>query len=138
MRVYQFRHFGSFGKSIRSSHFCGDAAGEGVNTVVVGIAAGGAACGVGVPVGVAAGACSGIPDCKTELVPLMNGSDKHSANNMKPAAAAMVILASSDAVPRGPNAVLETELENNAPASALPGCNSTAMTRTAHESMNSP
>ena len=68
----------------------------------------------------------------------MNGKDKHNAINMKPAAAPMVIFDSNVCVPRGPKAVLDTELENNAPASALPGCSSTAMIKTTHERMNSP
>ena len=104
--------------------------------VAAGVAAAGVACGVGV--GVAAGACSGIPDCNTEVVPFMNGRDRHNANNMKPAAAPIVSLDSNVCVPRGPKAVLDTELENNAPASALPGCSSTAMTRMMHERMNNP
>ena len=106
--------------------------------VAAGVAAAGVACGVGVGVGVAAGACSGIPDCNTEVVPFMNGRDRHNANNMKPAAAPIVSLDSNVCVPRGPKAVLDTELENNAPASALPGCSSTAMTRMMHERMNNP
>lgn len=68
----------------------------------------------------------------------MNGRDKHNASSINPAAAAMVILDSNVCVPRGPKAVLDTELENNAPASALPGCSSTAMTKTTHERMNNP
>jgi len=107
------------------------------DALVVGAAAGATGVGVTCGVGVAAGA-SGIPDCKTDVVPLMNGSDRHSANNMNAAAAPMVIFASSVCVPRGPNAVLETELENNAPASALPGCNKTARTKTTHDRMNNP
>ena len=106
--------------------------------VDVGTLAGAAADGVGCGVGVAAGADSGIPDCNTELVPFTNGSDKHNANSMNAAAAPIVILASTLCVPRGPNAVLETELENNAPASALPGCKSTATTRTMQARINNP
>ena len=117
-------------------------AGEGVNTVEVGTATGaaveGAACGVAAGVAVGVGIDSPIPDCKTELVPLINGSDKQRAISMKAAAAPMVIFASSVCVPRGPKAVLETELENNAPASALPGCNNTATTKTIQARMNSP
>jgi len=115
-----------------------EASGEGVNTVEVGTAAGAAAVGVGCGVGVAAGADSGRPDCNTEVVPFMKGNDRHSANNMNAAAAPIVIFASTLCVPRGPKAVLETELENNAPASALPGCNSTATTRTTHDRINNP
>jgi hypothetical protein len=51
------------------------------------------------------------------------------ASNIKAAAAPMVILAKSVCVPRGPKAVLETLLEKSAPASALPGCKSTATIR---------
>jgi hypothetical protein len=54
-------------------------------------------------------------------VPVIAGSDSIKANNMNPAAAPIVIFDNNVCVPLGPNAVLETELENNAPASALPG-----------------
>ena len=79
-----------------------------------------------------------MPDCSTELVPLMNGNDRHNATIMKAAAAPMVIFASNVWVPRGPNAVLETELENKAPASALPGCNSTATIKMMQDRINNP
>jgi hypothetical protein len=106
-----------------------------------GAAAEGAACGVAVGVavgvGVAAG-CSGIPDCNTEVVPLMNGSERHIASSINPAAAPIVIFESNVCVPRGPKAVLDTELENRAPASALPGCSSTATIKMTHARMNSP
>ena len=68
----------------------------------------------------------------------MNGRDKHSASSMNPAAAPMVSFDNNVCVPRGPKAVLDTELENNAPASALPGCSSTAIIRMTHERMNNP
>lgn len=123
------------------SHLLFDASGDGVRAVDVGTAAGaaadGVACGVAVGVGVAA-ACSGNPDCRTEVVPLMNGRDKDIAVNIKAAAAPIVIFPRMLCVPRGPNAVLETELENNAPASALPGCNKTTTTRMTHDRMNNP
>ena len=64
---------------------------------------------------------SDTPDCSTELVPLIAGNDSVKAVSMKATAAPIVIFASRVCVPRGPNAVLETELVNNAPASALPG-----------------
>ena len=112
--------------------------GDGVNTVDVGTAAGAAGVGVAWGVGVAAGADSGSPDCSTDVVPLMNGSDKHNANIMNDAAATMVIFASSVCVPRGPKAVLDTELENSAPASALPGCSNTARIKVTHDRMNNP
>jgi len=68
----------------------------------------------------------------------MNGSERHKAINMNPAAAPIVIFASSVWVPRGPNAVLDTELENRAPASAFPGCSSTATIKMTHARMNNP
>lgn len=68
----------------------------------------------------------------------MNGRDKHNASSIKLAAAPMVIFDSNVCVPRGPKAVLDTELENNAPASALPGCSNTAMIKTTHARMNNP
>ena len=68
----------------------------------------------------------------------MNGRDKQSASNMNPAAEPMVILDNNVAVPRGPKAVLDAELENSAPASALPGCKSTAITRMMQERINNP
>jgi hypothetical protein len=71
--------------------------------------------------GCGVGAFSELVDCKTECEPVTAGKESISAINMKDAAAAMVIFASTLAVPRGPNAVLETLLENNAPASDLPG-----------------
>ncbi len=115
-----------------------DGAGEGVSTVEVGTAAGAdTGVGVGVAVGVAAG-CSGAPDCNTELVPVMNGSERHRPSTIKEAAAPIVIFESRVCVPRGPNAVLETELENSAPASALPGCNRIVSTRTTHARINNP
>ena len=115
-----------------------EGAGEGVSTVDVGAATGaGAGVGVGVAVGVAAG-CSGAPDCNTELVPVMTGRERESASNINAAAAPIVIFESSVCVPRGPNAVLETELENKAPASAFPGCNKIVSTRTMHARINNP
>jgi hypothetical protein len=100
-------------------------AGEGLSMVDVGTATGaagvGVVCGVAAGAGVATGTCSGTPDCKTEVVPVIAGSDSINANNMNPAAAPMVIFDNNVWVPLGPNAVLETELENNAPASAFPG-----------------
>ena len=91
-----------------------------VTTVEVGTATG-AVCTVAAGEGDGSGACSGTPDCKTERVPVIAGNESINANNMNPAAAPIVIFDSSVCVPLGPNAVLETELENNAPASALPG-----------------
>ncbi len=109
-------------------------AGDGVKTVEVGTATGA----VGVAAGVGTASCSGTPDCKTDLVPVTIGRDSTKANNMKPMAAPIVIFDSSVCVPRGPNAVLDTELENSAPASAFPGCSKTVTTRMMHDKINSP
>ena len=73
-------------------------------------------CGVGVAV------ASGAADCKTECVPVTAGRESISATNMKAAAAPIVIFDKMLAVPRGPKAVLETELENKSPAPDFPGC----------------
>ena len=84
-----------------------------------GAAGEGCCAGAGVGVGVAAGALS---DCSTEREPVRSGRPSVSASNMNAAAAPIVVLANKLAVPRGPKAVLESVLENSAPASALPGC----------------
>ena len=112
-------------------------AGDGaVSIVEVGTATG--ANGVGVATGVGSASCSGTPDCKTDRVPLIAGSDSIKANNMKPIAAPIVIFDSSVCVPRGPNAVLETELENSAPASDFPGWSRIVTTRMMHDRIKSP
>jgi hypothetical protein len=111
-------------------------AGDGVETVAVGTAD--CAAGVGVAAGVGGASCSGTPDCKTDLVPVIIGNESIRANNMNPAAAPIVIFDSSVCVPLGPNAVLDTELENNAPASDFPGCSKTVTTRMMHDNIKSP
>ena len=132
MRVYQFRHFGSYGKGCQTfnvaGHFfvgafdgCGRTVDVGAAAGFVGAAVVGVACVVAAGDGDGRGTCSGTPDCRTEVVPVIAGSDSIKANNMKPAAAPMVIFDNKVCVPLGPNAVLETELENSAPASAFPG-----------------
>lgn len=68
----------------------------------------------------------------------MPGNESVSASSMKRAAAPTVILASRVCVPRGPKAVLETELVKSAPASAFPGCNSTEAISTMHVNINNP
>ena len=109
----------------------GDAAGAAGDAVG---AAGDACCaGVGVAVGARAGA-----DCNTDRVPVKIGKPSANAINMNATAAPIVIFARRLAVPRGPNAVLESELENSAPASALPGCNRITTIRMTHASMNRP
>lgn len=93
--------------------------------------AAGEGCGVGV------GVDSGAADCSTEREPVTAGNDNISASNMKPAAAPIVIFDKMLAVPRGPNAVLETLLENRSPAPDLPGCKSTTIINMRHAKMNS-
>ena len=143
VRVYQFRHFGSFGKDYQTQRgiefrgFYRFGCGVAVMTVENGVGVGAAVVGEATGVGVVTGA-SATPDCKTELVPVSHGSESISAISMKAAAAPIVIFASKLAVPRGPNAVLETELVNNAPASALPGCSNMTRIRTTHARMNNP
>ena len=143
MRVYQFRHFGSFGKDCQTAtrkripSFYRFGCGVAVMTVENGVGVGAAVVGEATGVGVVTGA-SATPDCRTELVPVSHGSESISAISMKAAAAPMVIFASKLAVPRGPNAVLETELVNNAPASALPGCSNMTRIRTTLARMNNP
>jgi hypothetical protein len=57
---------------------------------------------------------------------------------MNAAAAPIVIFANRLAVPRGPKAVLDKELEKSAPASALPGCSRITNIRTMHDKINRP
>ena len=71
-------------------------------------------------------------------MPVIAGSERHSAIRKKAAAAPIVILDSKLAVPRGPNAVLDTELEKSAPASDFPGCSRIVTTRMMHAKMKSP
>jgi hypothetical protein len=102
-------------------------------------AAGGAlngAAGDAAGVGVAAGAPGA--DCNTDREPVKIGKPSASATNINATAAPIVIFASKLAVPRGPNAVLDNVFENNAPASALPGCSNITTIRITHARMNSP
>lgn len=89
----------------------------------------------GISAGCSAGASS-VDDCRTETFPLKAGIEINRAETMKMQAAAIVIFERTDAVPRGPNALLETLLVNNAPASVLPGCSSTAPISTMQEIKN--
>jgi hypothetical protein len=68
----------------------------------------------------------------------MIGNDSIKAINMNAAAATIVIFARMLAVPRGPKAVLDTLLENSAPASDLPGCSKTNTIKTMHDRIKSP
>jgi hypothetical protein len=108
------------------------AAGELTSRAAGGKLAAGEACGVGV------GVASGAVDCKTEWLPVTAGNESISAISMNAAAAPIVILERMLAVPRGPNAVLETLLENRSPAPDFPGCNNTTTTNTMHAKINSP
>ena len=103
---------------------CGEAAGE--------ASAAGEAAGAGV-----GDAVVEPPASITERGPPMPNPSS-SAVIIKVVAAAMVIFARMLAVPRGPKAVLDTEEVKSAPASALPGCRSTATTSTKQASRNSP
>src|SRR5687768_14184726 len=112
--------------------------GVAVMTVENGVGVGAAVVGEATGVGVVVTGASVTPDCNTELVPVSHGNESINAISMKAAAAPIVIFASRLAVPRGPNAVLETELVNKAPASALPGCSNMTRIRTTHARMNNP
>jgi len=79
-----------------------------------------------------------VVDCNAECEPLSPGNDSINASNMNAIAAPIVIFARMFAVPRGPNAVLETLLVKSAPASALPGCNRITTMSTAQAAINSP
>jgi hypothetical protein len=98
----------------------------------------GAAVALGDGCGVGTVSASGAADCKTEREPVIAGNESVSAKSINAAAAPIVILLKMLWVPRGPNAVLETLLENSAPASALPGCSNTVTTSTTQERINSP
>jgi hypothetical protein len=74
----------------------------------------------------------------TDREPVSEGSASIRAINMNAAAAPIVIFASKLAVPRGPNAVLESVFENKAPASALPGCRRITTTKTTQDRTNKP
>ena len=169
MRVYQFRHFGLFGKDVKNlcavsaERFrCLSVGGQGSATirskiggprnaanrfgyffvgaaVALGDAAGvGAGVAVGAGVGVACAGVSGTPPLKTEPGPVIAGSERSMAISMNAIAEPIVIFESKVCVPRGPKAVLDTELEKSAPASALPGCNKIVTTRMMHARINSP
>jgi hypothetical protein len=112
------------GEAAAAGELTGDAAGAAL--------AAGDACGAGV------GVASGAVVCNTERLPVTPGNESISAMSMNAAAAPIVILERMLAVPRGPNAVLDTELENRSPAPDLPGCNNTTTTSTTHDRINSP
>ena len=111
-----------------------DGAGAAGAVVVGGVAVSG----VGVGVAVAAGTASGDVDCKTEREPVTPGNESINAMSINPAAAPIVIFESTLAVPRGPNAVLETLLEKRSPAPDLPGCSKITTTKTTQAKIKSP
>jgi hypothetical protein len=113
---------------VAAGEFAGAAAGEVAGTAD----AAGDATGAGV------GVASGAPDCNTECEPVTPGNESISAKSINPAAAPIVILDKTLAVPRGPNAALETLLENKSPAPDLPGCKSTTTTNIMHDRIKSP
>jgi hypothetical protein len=113
----------------------GDAAGA-VAGEVAGTLIGACCAGAGVGLGLATGAAGA--DCNTDREPVRLAKPSASASNINAAAAPIVIFASRLAVPRGPNAVLDNVFENNAPASALPGCSKITTIRIRLERMNSP
>ena len=57
--------------------------------------------------------------------------------SIKAAAAPIVIFDRMLAVPRGPNAVLDTLLEKSSPAPDFPGCSKMTMTNTMQARINS-
>ena len=67
------------------------------------------------------GVGSGAVDCSTERVPVTPGKESVKAISINAAAAPIVTFDKILAVPRGPNAVLETLLEKRSPAPDLPG-----------------
>jgi hypothetical protein len=105
----------------------GEAAGNGVAAVAGATDAEGEGCGD-----------DPAPDRSTECDPVIAGCESINAISMKETAAPIVIFARMLAVPRGPNAVLETLLLNIAPASDLPGCKSTTTTSTTQARINMP
>ena len=110
----------------------GETAGALAGKVTGAVVAAGDGCDAGV------GVASGAVDCKTECEPVTPGSESISAKSMNPAAAPIVIFDKMLAVPRGPNAVLDTLLENRSPAPDLPGCKSTTITNTTQARINKP
>jgi len=113
----------------------GDAAGD-VAGAVDGAEAG-CCTGAGVGVAVAVGVLSPVVSI-TDRLPCNEGSASINAISMNAAAAPIVIFASKLAVPRGPKAVLESELENKAPASAFPGCSRITTIKTIQDRINRP
>jgi hypothetical protein len=123
-------HFEALGDAFAAGAAVDAATGALGATEAAGLATGDG-CGVGV------GVASGAVDCKTECVPVTTGKESISAINMNAPAAPIVIFDRMLAVPRGPKAVLETELENRSPAPDFPGCKRMTTTNTMHAKINS-
>ena len=89
---------------------------------------------------VTAGASTGVSGLleSTDTLPVKAGIARSKADSINVVAAPIVTFERTVAVPRGLNAVLDTLLVNNAPASVFPGCSKTAATRTRHERKNNP
>jgi len=128
-----------------SGDFCvaGLEAGAAVGFLPASLVAAGDAAGEGTPAGATEAEGTGDgkgnePDWSTERDPFTPGNESVNAININAAAAPIVILAKRFAVPRGPKAVLETLLVNNAPASAFPGCSRITIINTAQARINSP
>jgi hypothetical protein len=98
----------------------------------------GATLATGEAAGTGVGVASASVDCRTDDEPVTPGKDKVSATSMNAAAAPIVIFDKMLAVPRGPNAVLETLLEKRSPAPDFPGCNKITTTSTMHDKINIP
>jgi hypothetical protein len=142
VRVYQFRHLGFwkifwqiicfrfFAYSPLGFFSAASALGEGVGLAAT--FAFGDSAGAGDSVGAA------VVVSSTERCPVIAGCASRKAESIKTTAAPMVIFDKTFNVPRGPKAVLEMLLVNNAPASALPGCNKTLATKTTQEIKNNP
>ena len=129
MPLANVRYFEALGDAFAAGEPDAGATGA-TGTAVTGLLTGDG-CGVGV------GVASDAVDCKTECVPVTAGNESIKAINMKAAAAPIVIFDRMLAVPRGPNAVLETEPENRSPAPDFPGCKRITTINTMQARMNS-
>ena len=98
----------------------------------------GATLAAGEAAGAGVGVASGSVVCKTDCEPVIPGKESVSAISINAAAAPIVIFDRILAVPRGPNAVLETLLEKRSPAPDFPGCNKITTTSTMHAKINNP
>jgi len=114
-----------------------DAAGD---VLAAGEVSGATAPGATLAAGEAAGVgvASGSVDCNTDCDPVTPGNESVRAMSINAAAAPIVIFERMLAVPRGPNAVLETLLEKRSPAPDLPGCSKITTTSTMHARINIP